>query len=230
MLQCSRKGEKKFTHEERKIGGGEKKKKKRTLNLKKKNPFSCSRHPLKPRGPPLPLRNRSPLLPLQSSPHFLHTSLSFPVEPPLQGLFRKRENQSSLTRTRALGIIAPTTVSSPAYHHKPRTQHFPLLAFAASRPPLHFEKTRAPLSHDRYPIVSSSTTFSRGAPDFLFLLTQKTNQRPPLPPAKAHFPSAKRKWCFLFAGNGVCHRRRGKRRGDEAITDLPGRWSSYGGA
>jgi len=109
----------------------------------KKNPFSCSRHPLKPRGPPLPLRNRSPLLPLQSSPHFLHTSLSFPVEPPLQGLFRKRENQSSLTRTRALGIIAPTTVSSPAYHHKLRTQHFPLLAFASSRSP-HFPLLNRP--------------------------------------------------------------------------------------
>jgi len=31
----------------------------------------------------------------------------------------------------------------------------------------------SPLSHDCYPISFSSTTFSRGAPDFLFLLTQK---------------------------------------------------------
>ncbi|KAI5581738.1 hypothetical protein BDE02_07G037800 [Populus trichocarpa] len=55
-------------------------------------------------------------------------------------------------------------------------------------------RNRSLLSHDCYPISFSSTTFIWGAPDFLFLLTQKNHlQKPPLSPAKGHYPRPKRK-------------------------------------
>jgi hypothetical protein len=62
-------------------------------------------------------------------------------------------------------------------------------------------RNRSLLSHDCYPISFSSTTFSWGAPDFLFLLTQKNHlQKPPLSPAKGHYPSAKEKsQPFIFS-------------------------------